>query len=255
METLAASHIHSSWSYDGSWTLEALAFKFRAQGHQVLLMTEHDRGFTEDRFQQFRRACAAASSDQMLVVPGIEYSDADNRVHVLVWGLSSFLGESLPTNQMLDQVAAANGVAVLAHPSRRNAWKSFEPHWADRLVGIEAWNRKYDGWAPGKDASALLGAVAESIPFVGLDFHTARQSFPLAMALTVNHANLTEESVVNCIRARECYPKVFGRALTDSVFCKSKPLLIAAEQSRRTARFLFRSAKSFSGKRQHSTQA
>jgi hypothetical protein len=211
-------------------------------------MTEHDRGFTEERFHQFRQACAVASSDLMLVVPGIEYSDADNRVHVLVWGLSSFLGENLPTADMLDQVAAANGVAVLAHPGRKRAWMAFEPRWSGRLVGIEAWNRKYDGWAPGKDAPALLSAVGGPIPFVGLDFHTNQQSFPLAMALDIDRSIITEESVVDCLRLRKCYPKAFGRALSDSIICKSKPLMNAAEQGRQMARILFRSAKSFAGK-------
>jgi len=60
-------------------------------------------------------------SAEILVVPGIEYIDAANRVHVLVWGEVPFLGERLSTNKMLEGVKIANGVAVLAHSSRRNA--------------------------------------------------------------------------------------------------------------------------------------
>src|ERR1700690_1085346 len=123
MEVLAASHIHSDWSYDGSWSLQALSKRFCERGYRVLMMTEHDRGFTPDRFAEYREACAEASSPEMLVMPGIEYSDADNRVHVLVWGVP-FLGEELPTAEMLEAVRLANGVAVLAHPSRRSAWTS-----------------------------------------------------------------------------------------------------------------------------------
>src|SRR5437762_8885420 len=111
MEVLAASHVHSSWSYDGSCTLSDLTEKFSARGCRVLMMTEHDRGFTEMRFQQFRQACALASSSDILVIPGIEYSDAENRVHVLTWGLDVFLGENLPTAAMLEAVNASSGVA------------------------------------------------------------------------------------------------------------------------------------------------
>ena len=150
MECFAVCHVHSEWSYDGSWSLEALSAKFGRRGCRIVMMTEHDRGFTTSRLDQYRKACNQASSAEMFVLPGIEYSDATNRVHVLVWGPVPFLGEGLPTGEMLDAVHGAGGVAVLAHPSRRDAWKSFESSWADRLLGIEIWNRKYDGWAPSR---------------------------------------------------------------------------------------------------------
>jgi hypothetical protein len=135
MEVLTVCHAHSRWSYDGSWSLEELSAKFRGHGCRVLMMTEHDRGFTAERLEQYRAACVKASSSELLVVPGIEYSDADNRVHVLVWGPVPFLGEGLRTSEMLESVRAANGVAVLAHPSRKKAWEKFEPYWAERLLG------------------------------------------------------------------------------------------------------------------------
>jgi hypothetical protein len=231
MEIFATCHVHSTWSYDGKWTLEALSAKFGRRGCRVLMMTEHDRGFTAARLDEYRRACAQASSSEILVVPGIEYSDAANRVHVLVWGPVPFLGESLPTGQMLDAVHKAGGLAVLAHPSRREAWKSFEPAWAERLLGIEAWNRKYDGWAPSRTAGALLHD-AGAIPFVGLDFHTQRQSFPLTMALEME-GNVGEENVLDCLRARRCYARAFGFPLSESVVRTALPVLSMAEQSRR----------------------
>jgi len=231
MEAFAACHVHSDWSYDGSWTLEALSAKFARRGCRVLMMTEHDRGFTASRLDEYRNACARASSAVILVLPGIEYSDAANRVHVLVWGPVPFLGEGLPTGRMLDLVHAAGGLAVLAHPSRREAWKSFEPEWAERLLGIEAWNRKYDGWAPSRTASTLL-QQAGAIPFVGLDFHTQRQSFPLTMALEMDR-KVSEENVLDCLSARRCYARAFGFPLSESLVRTALPILGMAEQSRR----------------------
>src|SRR5438477_352356 len=130
MEIHASCHMHSDWSYDGSWPLASLSAKFNERGCRVLMMTEHDRGFSATRFAEYRQACAQASSDKLLVVPGIEYSDAANRVHVLTWGPVPFLGEGLSTSEMLDAVHAAHGVAVLAHPSRKNAWECFAPAWS-----------------------------------------------------------------------------------------------------------------------------
>jgi predicted metal-dependent phosphoesterase TrpH len=240
MEVLAACHVHSEWSYDGSWTLAALSDKFSRHGDRVVLMTEHDRGFTAQRFAEYREACAKASSSEMLVMPGMEYSDASNRVHVLVWGVP-FLGEGLATKEMLKAVRAANGLAVLAHPSRKDAWQSFEPCWAELLLGIEAWNRKYDGWAPSKTSPALLQS-GDAIPFVGLDFHTDKQSFPLAMALDLN-GSVTEEAVLECLRSRRCSARAFGVPLGHHLLRTTMPALGIAEQGRRKVASLVKGTK------------
>ena len=231
MEVLAACHVHSKWSYDGSWSLEALSARFGSRGYRILMMTEHDRGFTVARLDQYREACSQASSSEFLVMPGIEYSDAANRVHVLVWGPVPFLGEGLPTSEMLEAVKAANGLAVLAHPSRRDAWESFEPSWADRLLGIEVWNRKYDGWAPSRTAPALV-QMAGAVPFVGLDFHTQQQSFPLAMDLNVQ-GEISEETVLDSLRSRRCNARAFRLSLSQNMIRKALPVLNMAERSRK----------------------
>lgn len=238
MQILAACHIHSNWSYDGSWTLEALSERFSARGYRVLMMTEHDRGFSEGRLSEFREACSKASNDRILVVPGIEYSDAENRVHVLVWGKIRFLGEGLHTSSMLDAAWKSGGLAVLAHPSRRDAWKSFQPDWAEKLLGIEVWNRKYDGWAPGNSAPELL-KKASAVPFVGLDFHTVRQSFPLGMLLDVP-SEVTEESVLDAMRSRKCQPQAFGVSLKDQTVKRITPVLRMFEMGRMRAASLLK---------------
>jgi len=231
MEVLAACHVHSKWSYDGSWSLEELSAEFGRRGYRVLMMTEHDRGFTAGRLEQYREACAQASSKKILVMPGVEYSDAANRVHVLVWGPVPFLGEGLPTTEMLEGMKAANGLAVLAHPSRRDAWEFFERSWSDRFLGIEVWNRKYDGWAPSQTAPALV-QKAEAIPFVGLDFHTQHQFFPLGMILNL-HGEVSEEAVLDSLRSRRCNARAFGLSLSQGMVHKVLPVLKMAERGRK----------------------
>src|SRR6201998_712321 len=178
----AACHIHSEWSYDAKWPLRDLGAEFARRGYRVLLVTEHDRGFSELRFQQHRSACADTSSGDLLVVPGIEYSDSDNVVHILTWGLGYFLGEGLPTLRLLQRVRAESGVAVMAHPARRKAWTLYDSAWAGYLTGIEVWDRKADGWAPSSVAPQLLNGTL-LVPFASLDFHQQNQMFPLSMQL------------------------------------------------------------------------
>ena len=231
MIVLAACHVHSDLSYDGSYTLEVLSDKFSRAGYRVLLMTEHDRGFSPKRLSQLRQLCDAASTRDLLIIPGIEYSDAANQVHILVWGDVPFLGENLPTEETLHRVKEAGGVAVLAHPFRKNAWQCFEPSWGEALAGIEVWNRKYDGFAPNRIAQELQRRVG-AIPFVGLDFHTQRQFFPLAMAMDID-STVTEQSVLECIRARRVNPRVFGFRVDGQLVRHALPILGVVEASRK----------------------
>jgi hypothetical protein len=242
MEILATCHVHSAWSYDGSWSLEDLSARFSRRSCRVLMMTEHDRGFSASRLLEYRKACAQASSSEILLVPGMEYSDAANRVHILVWGDVPFLGESLPTAEMLAAVKAAGGIAVFAHPSRKDAWQCFKPHWSDLLLGIEAWNRKYDGWAPSGTSPALL-QTAGAVPFVGLDFHTQRQFFPLAMALDMDEdEEISEDTVLECFKSRRCSARAFGTPVHKDAFRAALPALKIVERSRRSVASFARSS-------------
>ena len=237
----AACHIHSDWSYDGKWRLKNLSSEFARRGYRVLLMTEHDRGFNETRRLQHREACEQASSSEILVVPGIEYSDAENIVHVLVWGSVPFLGENVPTSELLKQVRAANGIAVLAHPSRKNAWQKFETSWISELIGIEMWNRKTDGWAPSRTARALIDR-STLLPFMGLDFHDRRQFFPLATMLDLE-SPVSEARVLAELRAGRCRSFAFG-APVERILVPHRELgLRGIERCRRFAAMVYRTTR------------
>jgi len=238
---VAACHVHSDWSYDGSYTLEALRDKFSRSGYDVILMTEHDRGFSSERLRQLRQLCVATSTKDLLIIPGIEYSDALNQVHVLVWGDVPFLGENLPTRETLHKVKAAGGVAVLAHPFRKNVWQCFEQSWAEGLLGIEVWNRKYDGWAPNRMAQDLQRSIG-AIPFVGLDFHTQRQFFPLAMTMDID-STITEHAVLECLRARRVKPRVCGLQIDSFPFRQTLPVLGMMESCRKKSAKVSRKLK------------
>jgi hypothetical protein len=207
----AVAHIHSEWSDDGSWTLDRLAAAFQRRGRSVLLMCEHSRTFTEAKWAEYVEACAKASTDDVLVVPGLEYNDADNVVHIPVWGDVPFLSQTPEIGDVLAHTREADGVAVFAHPWRRNAWRRFDPAWAKDLTAVEIWNRKYDGWAPNREAVAYAKRLGLP-PFVALDFHGPRQFFPLAMELTVAGAGLTRAGVEEALRGGQFEALAFSRS-------------------------------------------
>lgn len=237
----AACHVHSNWSYDAKWSLTELANEFADRGYRILMMTDHDRGFSEARRLEHREACARASSDKILVVPGIEYADPQNVVHILVWGPVPFLGENLQTIDLLKGVQQANGIAVMAHPARRAAWKIFEPIWCDYLLGMEVWNRKADGWSPSVEAERLIRGT-NLVPFVCLDFHAKNQMFPLSMAMHIEGA-VTEDSVLNCLRSRACEAMAFSEPAQSVMNGWVRAALDPAERVRRTGASLYKQLK------------
>ena len=208
----AAMHIHSDWSYDGRWPLSKLASAFGKAGYRFIFTAEHDASFDNCRWESYRRACIEAGNGRIAIVPGIEYSDPANTVHVLVWGDMPFLGAGLDTASLLERVNDLNGLAVLAHPSRRGACRKFDPSWAPFLLGVEQWNRKVDGVAPCAEATALLNMVPGLAPFVGMDFHTVNQFFPLAMVLQVE-GGFSVEGALNAMRNRRFSAQALGVSL------------------------------------------
>lgn len=222
-----AAHVHSSWSYDGSWTLEQIARSFARRGYRAVLLSEHSQTFTAAKWAQYQLACAEASRPNLLLVPGIEYSDVDNVLHIPVWGAEMpFLGQCPEPRPLLEGVIDSAGVSVLAHPGRREAWRRVDPEWISLLSGIEIWNRKYDGWSPNSAAVDLVRDEKLS-PFVTLDFHTRRQFFPLAMRATVPD-RVTPAAIYAALRQGECRPEMLR--LPVSAFT-SGPLALAARSA------------------------
>jgi hypothetical protein len=189
--------------------LQEIAKAFRRRRYDVVLMSEHDRSFNQQRWLEYQHACAEASRDDITLVPGIEYEDGDNVVHTPVWGDNvPFLGAGRPTFELLRAAQAEGAVAVLAHPWRRNAISRYQPEWAPLLTAVEIWNRKYDGFAPNQE-SAKFAARDNLEPFVALDFHTGRQFFPLAMSADLDEMPSTA-SLTEAIRKGLFRPEFLG---------------------------------------------
>lgn len=247
MTVRTAVHVHSKWSYDGSWSLDDLAREFKQRGYGAVLMAEHDRGFDEERWRAYREACAAASALGTLLVPGIEYSDPGNLAHVAVWGDLPFLGEGRVTGKLLADAFAGGGAAVFAHPGRREAGRLLDDLEVSHLVGIEVWNRKYDGWAPGPAGTRLCQRYSEVVPYFGLDFHTRRQFHPMGMLVDVEGPE-TAESIVAGLRTGRCRPFAFGiegrRLMQGPGYALSR----SAEASRRFIRPAVRRWRRFRGR-------
>lgn len=243
MSARVAAHVHSEWSYDAHWKLPDVARLFGRFGYEAVLMAEHDRDFDQGRWEAYKNACAVASTERTVLVPGIEYSDSRNVVHVPVWGSVPFLGRDLDTSELLRRVREHRGVAILAHPDRRGVGRNADPDWSAYLLGVELWNRRYDGYAPSTTAAALLAEAKHLIPFVGTDFHSPRQLFPLTMRLAVERP-LSLDSVYGALRQGRCMARACGVPTAALAHRPALGAMRAAERARqRLARELRRSRR------------
>lgn len=207
-------HCHSTWSYDGQWRLAEIARLYGRARVDAVMMTEHDTSFDPARFDDFRAECAAASKGRCKLIPGIEYSCPDNDVHILTWGLDHFLAEHRPVLETLSRVAEAGGVAIFAHPNRRDAWRKFDPDWVPYLSGIELWNRKSNGITICRHAERLIAETGLPAT-VGQDFHKLRHFYPLTMHLPRPKGDL-EAGLVTALREGRMEPRAFGRRVLDA---------------------------------------
>lgn len=205
-------HCHSVWSYDGHWQLSRIARVFGRLGVRAVMMTEHDTGFAPERFAEYRAACAQASTARCTLIPGIEYSCPDNDVHILTWGLQDFLAEHRPVIDTLKDVRAAGGVAIFAHPIRREAFKLFQPDWVPYLAGIELWNRKSDGITWGPEAWDLIQQTGLPAT-VGMDFHKPRHFYPLINRMPVQAGPTLEADLVAALANGQQQPRALGLPL------------------------------------------
>ncbi|MEP5760222.1 MAG: hypothetical protein ABJ327_13115 [Litoreibacter sp.] len=237
-----ALHAHSLWSYDGKWPLGKIARVFGRLGFDAVMMSEHDTGFDPDRFPEYRAECAAASTSKCQLIPGIEYSSPDNDVHILTWGLDRFLAEHRPVMETLEGVRDAGGVAVFAHPIRREAFRLFQPEWVPLLSGIELWNRKSDGLSWGAEAAQLIAETGLA-PTVGMDFHKPRHMYPLTNRFQATSGQGLEAGLVSLIGQGAQVPCAFGRPILSQAGSPQGQHHIMLERLRCQLRDLIRGKK------------
>ena len=99
---------------------------------------------------------------------------------------------------------------------------------------MEVWNRKYDGFAPRREAKKF--AEREGLAsFASLDFHTRGQFFPLAMSIALA-GHPSSASLIEAIRQGQCHAKFLGLSALRFTGGLEGATLRALETARRGAR-------------------
>ena len=169
-------HCHSDLSYDCKVSLPELSRQLRSEGFHFVALTEHALGVTRKAYEDFVARCRDETSDEFVVLPGIEFRCEDG-VEIAGAGLWEFM-EGNDAGSVVSQIHAQGGYAIWVHPKKRG-------YKIDRLLecdAVEVLNAKVDGTvAPDFE---LLNRVLEarqtegrSSPQVifGLDLHNLDQ--------------------------------------------------------------------------------
>lgn len=240
MSLRGVAHVHSTYSYDGCHRLADLAAFFRAERLDFVLMSEHNRGLTDERVAAFVAECAALTDARLLVVPGLECEATPDWVHVLGFNVRALITtRSAPA--IVEAIRSAGGFAALAHPHHRDAAGHVDAATIRRLQGWEVWNGKADGGRTPRGASldayaALRGTQPHLMPLGGADLHRL-ESYP-GIYLEVDSRERTAESILGALAAGTF--RVAGRSFS---FSAREALTASMLRSGGSAAMLIRSFK------------
>ena len=86
-------HIHSSYSHDGENDLDELVSILGRQQLNFALLTEHVEDLSAVDFEHYVERCQSLSTDDLLLVPGLEYTfeDESKRIEILVFGREAYI--------------------------------------------------------------------------------------------------------------------------------------------------------------------
>lgn len=189
---LGVVHVHSNYSHDGRDSLASLAAFAAARGLGFIGLTDHAEDFSEARWHEYVAECAAASTDGVRLIPGLEFRFAGFRgLHLLAFGLARWIEPATPDEFIALATPAARFTAV-AHP----ILASYEIPASVRagIDAIEVWNATYNTrYLPDPRSFRLLHEMQRARPgivgFAGLDQHDASNDRETRVLVHKDHAN------------------------------------------------------------------
>lgn len=191
------THIHSTYSFDGTLDLQELRLFFEARGLDFVLMSEHIEELNLQKIRSFIADCGKFSSEKCLLVPGIEMDE----LNIVIFGIRE-AGEYESVSDLAAQFQGQGALVVLSHPVKIR--RELRPGVREMLGGVEVWNNRYDGKVVPriKNLDLLRSLRLENPQLValsGLDFHKKSDFAPVW--IEVDASERTSSAILRGIRA------------------------------------------------------
>src|SRR3972149_3178237 len=105
MQVKADLHVHTTYSSDSIITSEDLVFYAKKRGLTAIAVTDHN---------QVEGARKIAAETDFLIIPGTEVSSRAG--HIVGLNVNEIIPKHLSTDETVDRIHRAGGVAVACHP-------------------------------------------------------------------------------------------------------------------------------------------
>lgn len=209
-----AAHIHTSVSYDGTMSVEELSSFFKKKKFDFVLITEHSENVSNGVMNKLIAECKRFSSSEFLIIPGLEFCCRDD-LHILGFGINKTFESDDPL-KVIHHISQQGGVAILAHPTKKNY--ALDRVWIEELDGAEIWNLAYDGkFLPQAESIRMFKKLTEHNPglkpFAGMDLHQEKNYYDIA--LRIKRKNLNQNQILKDLKE--------GNFTLESTFFKIKP--------------------------------
>ena len=139
MDIKGLIHIHSSYSYDGIFSLEELSELAKSKECSYIILTDHADDFTEKKMKSLVNECNRLSDTDFVLIPGLEFTCGG--MHILAIGITEIIFES-DLIKLIDRIHDKGGLAVLAHVV---IYKNIPYGKLKNIDGVEVWNTRYEG--------------------------------------------------------------------------------------------------------------
>ncbi|MFC1493554.1 PHP domain-containing protein [candidate division KSB1 bacterium] len=200
-----ACHIHSTFSSDGILSIGSIAQYYRSKNYHFVCLTDHSpkedgETFTEEEMSELIRQCEQSSTDDFIIIPGLECETVD-KWHILAIGIKEPV-DHVEWKPILKDIRRQGGIAVLAHPL------FFENKYPDDFLydldGIEVWNamkgKKYPEVTAVNKIKKLTEEGSKITGFFGQDLHRIKDHMNLD--IIISEDELSTSSVVKAFRSK-----------------------------------------------------
>jgi len=150
-------HIHTTYSWDGSATVQAILEQAARYAQlDVIAITDHDT------LKGAELAVYLGVRFGIAVIPGCEISTADG--HLIALFIENLISPNLPIESTIEKVAEQNGICIVPHPlalavpsvgSKKLTQLLNIPHLRETLIGIETVNAGLLHWGSNQMATQL----------------------------------------------------------------------------------------------------